>query len=222
MSEDKPIVNEPENTISTFVEVNHKLITVLGVFTALTVFAANLPLRPFGNILSFMFLALAILVWLELWAKFPKGAVTWRLNWFENILSYAVMIIIAYWFLSFRDIWRIWLPFLIALLFLAGFSMVMKRYDVFDRLFKTEPGKETPPSIRCWNSSRTYQLDDRPNTGQLHCTAYKRVLGRAVHRLGHANANYRSPPDTDCAPYTHPVNGGEPRPTGSVSNTFLL
>jgi hypothetical protein len=88
----------------TFVEENHKLLTVLGVFTALTVFAANLPLRPLGSMLSFLFMALTVTLWLELLERFPSKAAGWRMDWFETLLSFTVFILYSIgWSISARS-----------------------------------------------------------------------------------------------------------------------
>jgi len=84
-------------TLFDFIEENQRLITVLGVFTALTVFSSNLPLKPFGYVLSFMFMSLTVLLWLELWQKFPTKSGSWRLTVFENVLPFTVLAVIAYW-----------------------------------------------------------------------------------------------------------------------------
>jgi hypothetical protein len=118
-----------------FVEDNHKLITTLGVFTALTVFVSNLPLKTLGYLLSFLFLTGTVLVWSELWSRFPKPG-TNRLIWFENVLSVAVLILVAYWVLEFRVIWRLLLTTILMLTFLWFMSLTIKRFNLFEFLFR--------------------------------------------------------------------------------------
>jgi len=131
-----------EHTLTEFVEANHRLITVLGVFTALTVFSSSLELRPFGYLLSFLFMTLAILIWFELWSRFPSKPGTWKLTWFENVLSFTVLALVAYWLVFFRSIWHTYLVLLVAGLLLAGITSVMWRYNVFERFFKARPGQK--------------------------------------------------------------------------------
>jgi len=126
-------------TLAAFIEDNHKLLTSLGVFTALTLFAGNLPLRPVGYVLSFLFLAATVLLWFELQSRFPKPG-THALIWFENILFYATMVLIGYWLLEFRSLWRHFLFILMALVLLWLGSLVIKRYNLFNRLFRAEAG----------------------------------------------------------------------------------
>jgi hypothetical protein len=128
-------------TLAQFIEDNHKLITVFGVFTALTVFAAGLPVRAVGTMLSFMFITLAVFVWMELWTRFPSNGGSWRLTWFENLLSLTVLILLAYWLLDFRPLWQYFLVVLLFLVFLGITSGILKRLNVFNRLFRTEPGQ---------------------------------------------------------------------------------
>jgi len=128
-------------TLASYIEDNHKLITVLGVFTALTVFSTNLRLQPFGYLLSWLFMSLALLVWIELWGRFPNKKGNWTLTWFENFLSIAVLVVLVYWLVDFRQIWHLYLFIPVASGFLAIFSYVMQRYDLFNRFFKSQPGK---------------------------------------------------------------------------------
>lgn len=132
---------KPKPTLASAVEENHKLITVLGVFTALTVFAANLRLQPFGQVLSFLFMSLTILVWFELWGRFPNERGNWTLTWFENLLFITVLAVVLYWLVDFRELWHTYLWLLVFSVILAVFSTVMKKFDVFNRLFRTQPGK---------------------------------------------------------------------------------
>lgn len=136
-----PTVKENQKTLSKFVEDNEKLINVLGVFTAITVFVSELRLQIFGYVLSFAFMAVTVILWLELWGKFPSGKGDWKLIWFENILTLTVMALILYWLIDFRDIWREALVLFIFSIISAVFSIVMKRFGIFNKLFHTQDGK---------------------------------------------------------------------------------
>lgn len=126
-------------TLGDFLEENQRVITVLGVFTALTVFANNLRPAEFGQFLSFIFLAIALLIWFELWARFPAKASNWRLNWFENLLSLVVMVLVGYWIVAVHQ----WVHDLITMLVwgfsLAGISHFARKHDLFNRVFRTVP-----------------------------------------------------------------------------------
>ncbi len=130
----------PPTTLVAFVENNYRLLTALGVFTALTVYSGNLTLKPVGYVLSFFFLAAAVLLWLELWANFPRLG-TARLFWFENILFFATMILVFYWLVEFRSIWRSFLFLPIAFFILSLLAIIVKRYDLFSRATHAEPGR---------------------------------------------------------------------------------
>lgn len=64
---------------------------------------------------------------------------------FESILSFAVLGLVGYWFLEFRGIWHqlLFVPiFGVMLALLSGvFSWVMKKFDIFNRVFHTKPGE---------------------------------------------------------------------------------
>jgi hypothetical protein len=128
-------------SLSDFIDQNHKLISVLGIFTALTVFTSSLQVKAIGNILSFIFLALTVLVWFELWGKFPSTDTTFRLTWFESILQFAIFGIVVYWLIEYRSIWKHMLTVLLFGIIAASFSQFMKRKNIFNRLFQTEHGR---------------------------------------------------------------------------------
>jgi len=128
-----------KTTLTAFIEDNHKLLSTLGIFIALTVFASSLTLRWIASILSGFFLFATILICFELWERFPSGGST-RLAFFENTLVFATLVVIAYWLLEFRTVWHLGLIVPIAVTFLWLISVGIKRFNVFDRLFRSEPG----------------------------------------------------------------------------------
>jgi hypothetical protein len=131
-----------KNSLGKFLEENQRLITVLGVFTALTVFTTNLPLKPIGYLLSFVFLALSLIVWIELLERFPRGEATWKLRVFESLLAYSFMGIFLYWLLAYRELWEKAMPFALAIIISIILTNVVtypiRKYDVFDRLLGTK------------------------------------------------------------------------------------
>lgn len=141
----KPSTTKNQNTLTNFIEQNQKIISVLGVFTALTVFTANLSFRAFGYALSFIFLSLTLLLWIEVLEKFPKGEANWRLKIFEILLSYTFLGIILYWLLSYREIWHsvMYLPvsIILATIFTSIVTWPIKKYDLFNIIFRTKPTK---------------------------------------------------------------------------------
>jgi hypothetical protein len=127
-------------TIAQFIEQNDKLLQALGIFIALTVFSSSLPVQLLGYFLSFFFIFATILVWFELWDKFPKTA-TRSLVFFENTLTLASFGLVVYFLLDFRAIWDRLMPLLIWLIFLSIYSFIVKKYDLFNRVFRVKPGK---------------------------------------------------------------------------------
>jgi small-conductance mechanosensitive channel len=127
-------------SLADFIEANHKLITVLGVFTAITAFSGSLPIQPFAQAISALFLTLTLLVWLELWGRFPSSVATWTMYWFESILGLAMLALVAYWVFSIRSVFPPFVVLLVFMLVTGGFSYLLKRFDVFNRTFRTRPG----------------------------------------------------------------------------------
>ena len=62
------------------------------------------------------------------------------MDWFENILSFAVLAFLAYWLLDFRTIWKSVLIVLVFGLVLQGVSAAMGRLNAFNRIFHAKPG----------------------------------------------------------------------------------
>jgi hypothetical protein len=142
--QNKPIpakVAQKIPTLSGFVEDNEKLVSVLGVFTAISVFVSGLPLHWLGYVLSFLFMILTVILWLELWGRFPSGSGDWKITTFEDILMLAVLALVVYVFVDFRNLWKYSLVVLIYSVALGVFSSAMKRFDLFNRLFRSLPGE---------------------------------------------------------------------------------
>jgi hypothetical protein len=132
------------------VEENHKLLAVLGIFTALTVFSASLPLRALGSVLSFLFMAMTLLLWLELLERFPAKTTGWRMNLFEILLTFTVLVFVFYWFVDYRAVWEYWLVIPIAAPLLWVAAALMDRFDVFNRVFHAKPGEKRSIRYVLW------------------------------------------------------------------------
>lgn len=122
-----------ESTLAEFVEENHKLLTTLGVLVAITLFARQISIPLIASFISFALLGATIMVWLELWSRFPKNG-SMFLRWFEDFISLSLFMLIAYWFLEYGQIWKklIFLP--IAFLLLWIITRVIRRFNLVDRL----------------------------------------------------------------------------------------
>jgi len=128
-------------TLATFVEENQKLLTVIGVFTAITLFAVNIKLLYVATFLSFLFMLLTLLLWWELIGKFPKNGSA-SLSWFESILGICILGLIFYWIVEYREVWQVILPFVFQLLLLSIVSFIIKKTNFFNRVFKAKPGQK--------------------------------------------------------------------------------
>ncbi len=131
--------------LTEFVEENHKLLTVLGVFTALTVYASNLPYSWPGSGLAFVFMAFSIIILLQLFANLMSVVPTGLLAYCTTLMLAAVWFTLVYWLLAFRGFWREYLTrVLIVLLAGIGVSLFQKavaHYGLLDRLFHPTPEK---------------------------------------------------------------------------------
>ena len=131
------------NTLGEFIENNHRLLSAVGLFTALTIFATNLEIEILGAFLSFLLLSATVILWMELLEKFPASApATAKLTWFESTLSGAMLVVVFYWLLQFRGFWRSLLAIPIVLVLVGIFSGVLKRFDAFNRAFSAKPGQK--------------------------------------------------------------------------------
>ena len=141
--------NEPDRSqkepnqlgIKEFVEDNHKLLSTLGIFLAITIFSTNIDLKSFSPWLSFLSLSCVILLWIELWTKFPKNGGSLRLSLFENAISFLSMLTIIYWVVKVKSLFQS-VTILIAFIVMGIISSVLKRRDIFNRLFYAERGSK--------------------------------------------------------------------------------
>ena len=114
-------------TLREFVEANHKLISVLGVLVALSAFSSGLHPAKLSLTLASVFLAMAVLVFLEVWVAFPRGRAARRLELFGLGMLVTMSLVVAYWLMAFREIWPgiLMLPIWAALT--AAFLAIMSR-----------------------------------------------------------------------------------------------
>jgi hypothetical protein len=103
-------------TLASYIEDNHKLLTVLGVFTALTGYSANLPIRLFGITLSFCCMGIALLVLVQLWWRFPAYPQDVSTTLFKLFLFVAMLALFLYWLVAFTTVWGYALPIVVAML----------------------------------------------------------------------------------------------------------
>lgn len=107
----RKFVRKKKNSILTLrqqIEENHKLIASLGVFIALSLFSSNLELKTLGTSLSFIFLSLAFLVWIELINAFITGLETRKsltLVLAEMLIMPSLPLFIIYWLTISLKVW---------------------------------------------------------------------------------------------------------------------
>ncbi len=124
-----------------FVDENHKLLSTIGIFTAITVFSLNIKSTYFSLGLSFLFLFQTLILWSELLSQIPKVA-TRRMGWFENFLSYSFLVLIIYWVVEYYMVWNLFLWLIIPLFIVYFISVILKKFNLFNILFKTTPGEK--------------------------------------------------------------------------------
>jgi FtsH-binding integral membrane protein len=94
-------------TIREFVEENDKLLAVLGIFLGVAAFTVNAQIRLVGQIVAFLFILAALLIWSELFFRFKRSKPPHRrLVFFYIILTLAFLTTILYWMLEFTNIMR--------------------------------------------------------------------------------------------------------------------
>jgi hypothetical protein len=124
--------NAPKGlTLATYIEDNQKLLTVLGVFTALTGFSTNLPIKLFGVVLSFCCMGIALLVLVQLWLRFPAYPEDISTTLFKLFLFVAMLTLFLYWLVAFTTVWSYALPLIVGML---TFSLLSTLALWLDRL----------------------------------------------------------------------------------------
>ena len=123
-----------QTTLSEFIEDNHKLITTLGVFTALTIFTKTQTTGQISGLLSFLCLSMALLIWVELWRKIPRPS-TFSLQVFEILLSIFVIGLALNYLLEYRRYWPDYLMVLITFVIISGIALVMNRTRILENQF---------------------------------------------------------------------------------------
>jgi len=124
----------PKQTLKGFIDENHRLISVLGVFAALILFALQLKLGPFTGLMIAGLFTCAMLLWVELLLQFPKDA-SGRLGLFEAGIQATMLVIVLWWLLVMEKLLGVALVFCAAwvgLMYLTGAAaekvLVLKRF----------------------------------------------------------------------------------------------
>jgi hypothetical protein len=102
---------KPTLTLSELLADNEKLIEVIGVFTAVSVFVGQLGIRVFAYALSFLFMTLVVILCIELRNKFPSETDSVKVMLFKGVLTSAILLLLFDFFVDYRDIWKYLLVF---------------------------------------------------------------------------------------------------------------
>jgi len=130
-----------ELSLNEFIETNHKQISTIGIFTAITVFTTNLKLEFFSVLLSLLFLLITVIVWLELLDQFPESA-TGRLRWFKIFFSSAFYCFVGYCLVAYYLFWNAILPIVIVFLFIRIITVLINKFDLYRKFCYTKRGRE--------------------------------------------------------------------------------
>jgi hypothetical protein len=89
----KPKREEPElSSLVAFIDKNQKLLTSLGIFTALTVFASNLQVKEVAPTLTIIFLLASTMLWIALWERVQLSLSDWLLTIFQLLIVLVIPI----------------------------------------------------------------------------------------------------------------------------------
>lgn len=94
---------QEKESIESFLKSKDKLLAAFGIFLALTLFTKDIETSTLGKYLSFIFMTLTMLVWLELWSSFPSKNRSWLLIAFENLINIGTMMLFLYWMVEYYE-----------------------------------------------------------------------------------------------------------------------
>jgi uncharacterized membrane protein YbaN (DUF454 family) len=93
-------------SLKDFINDHQKILAVIGVFVALSVFWGNLPLKPISAFVSFLCLAATVPLFLEIARSYDHKKSSWLLVIFINIF-FPLMGYTAFFLLvAYREQWR--------------------------------------------------------------------------------------------------------------------
>ena len=137
-------------TLTQFLAENDALLAALGIFSGLAVFSQELGIKSVASVLSFLFLGLTVVTWVELNGKFPRvREQSFNLYLFRLLLEIAFIGIIIYWLVWFHDAWRaiLILPLWFACMYVIGLLVhgLLRHLGWRERLYpKNVPRAQVP------------------------------------------------------------------------------
>jgi hypothetical protein len=94
---------QKKSSLYDFLEENHKLFSVMGVFAALSLFSKSYFGSIPGVVISYLFLTGFVILLLELWTRFKKDTSAEQLIfWFQGCLFLIGLSVVLYWLLGLR------------------------------------------------------------------------------------------------------------------------
>ena len=108
-----PMPTGGKSTLTEYIDENGKLLSALGLFLGLSVFANNLADKQMARLLSFLLFTLGVLVFFELMRNFRAFNWYGRIYWFREVLTLSMFVFIYIYV-------KTYYPFLLVYLFMAA------------------------------------------------------------------------------------------------------
>src|SRR5437660_5751717 len=89
-----PMPTGGKSTLTEYIDENGKLLSALGLFLGLSVFANNLADKGMARLLSFLLFTLGVLVFLELMRNFRAFNWYGKIYWFRQVLTLSMFLFI--------------------------------------------------------------------------------------------------------------------------------
>ncbi|MDQ1593256.1 MAG: hypothetical protein QOG71_3883 [Pyrinomonadaceae bacterium] len=137
--ESMPEHNQPSKeellTLKDFIDDHQKVLAVIGVLIALSVFWGNQPLKHISSFISFLCLAATIPLFLEIYLKFNHKTSSWLLIVFLNIFTPLMGYTAWYLLIGFRSQWKTQMWNVIFWVFAIPAWLIYRRINLSERIF---------------------------------------------------------------------------------------
>ncbi len=131
MSKNVQIDNITGKTLKEFIRNNEVLLSSIAVVATLIFFSRDLTPHFIAELISFLLIGGMILLWLEIWSKFPEQ-VQWRLFLFRYVLLWSVAGVIFSWVYEYRTFWDMFLFIPISIIiYITNSSSITQTLGVF-------------------------------------------------------------------------------------------
>jgi hypothetical protein len=122
MAEDEPII-----TLKDYLDENKDILTILGVFVAVTVLAGSLSIKLVALFISFFSFTCAMIILLECWRRPTRGKPSERLYFFKYALTLLALTFFVYWFIIFDLIYADAISLVLAVFLMEGVVWILKK-----------------------------------------------------------------------------------------------